>query len=336
MKKRIVAATICLCVIVLALQPVFAGRLSSLFWNDEAWYRDTMSPLLVREGEYFIPTGLLEMFDYITVRTPKDGNLLIYNSENENYISVLTEDGTAAVDGEIVSCAVFREAGTYYIGADLACSALGVRYDTYTDVDGTAVLRVYDSMAMYPFGEIVEKSKTTEDDLNKETNAIPGSYEDDRKRIYILCESDMCELLDGYGLEYTVFLDEEAEENDIYSAQSHGEIGAVYSGSFDALDRIRERIKKYTFTETYAVLSYGDEVENAVLKEKGYAVITPDVAVDERLYSDTVVQMIYDYLDNSDSVTVFLENTWSGKETARLISEFDRYEYATANIQYGE
>ena len=151
MKKRIVAATICLCVIVLALQPVFAGRLSSLFWNDEAWYRDTMSPLLVREGEYFIPTGLLEMFDYITVGTPKDGNLLIYNSENENYISVLTEDGTAAVDGEIVSCAVFREAGTYYIGADLACSALGVRYDTYTNVDGTAVLRVYDSMAMYPF-----------------------------------------------------------------------------------------------------------------------------------------------------------------------------------------
>ena len=73
----------------------------SLFCNNEAWYKDGVAPLVMRDGIAYVPAELFELFDSVSVSSPNDNNLLIHNLLDGRYISILFTERRAAVNGTI-------------------------------------------------------------------------------------------------------------------------------------------------------------------------------------------------------------------------------------------
>ena len=326
-------------IVLLVLVPAGAEGIPSLYRNDEVWYRDALSPLAERDGEYYVPVGLCDMFDDIEVRSLEGDNLLLFNKKTGGYISALVSDGSAAVNGEIIKTTVFREGGTYYINSELVCSVLGIESETYTDKDGTTVMRLKDGECYFDLAELAERNRKYNNDPSDGYVPAYDTEYPDRKTIYILCEAELddkgsvCDLLDRSLLEYTVFLTEEPSSEEIYYASSCGEYGVIYDGNADELDRINDKIGKYSMTSFHAVMTDCDEDEKSALAERGYAVITPDYTVDDRIYAYTAMKEIKSLLKKKDSVIIFIQDTWSGREIVKMISELDENEYKTANIR---
>ena len=332
MKKRITAMLAALVLAVLALTPIFAGDVPSLFINDGVWYRDKLSPLVERGGKYYIPVGLCEAFDFITVRTPKDDNILIYNRDTGRYISAVVSDGTAAVDGEIIRTDVFRDGGTYYINESLACEVLGLLSETYTASDGTTVMRVYSDTPSVSIVELAESAGSTDEDEELIYPAITQTA-DERKTVYVIIGSGLCDPAEGYGMDFTVMLTEDADADDILRALSHGEYGVISDGDADVLDSLNARLKEVTHKPFRAVLTDAGGWKKDALAARGYAVIEPDFIGDGNTYAPLMLEEIKEYANAHGSAVVYITDSWNGRELLRLISELDGTEYRTANIR---
>ena len=74
------AAAVLLALCILVSSPA-AAALPSLFTGDEAWYRDPLEPLVIRDGAYYVPADLFGALDGVTCTMPAEGNLLFENTE---------------------------------------------------------------------------------------------------------------------------------------------------------------------------------------------------------------------------------------------------------------
>lgn len=351
MKKTIVRlVSVLTAFVILALVPASAfaagEEMPSLFHNDEAWYKDGSHPLLERNGEYYAPAEIFAMFDYISVTTPTENNLLIHNTASGEYVSILFKEQSAAINGQIVSDVVaVRDSGVYYVNAEVVSDAIGVRSEYYTTGEGKTSLRLYDSSRKLSFGTLAEAYLPQQDEY--EDTQIGGTV-NVLKRIYILCKTPSGIApeyiakynLDKYGLEYTMLLTSKVEVEDILEASARGTYGLIplYTQGADGvdiaaeLDGMNELFLPYTKREARLTLSTGNREKDKILEKMGYIPIKPDFTVNGSSDAGVLFTDMINYLTKNGVCTVLLEDCWNSGEVARLISEIDYPYYTTSNL----
>ena len=323
----------------------------SLFAGDEAWYKDSVSPLVVREGVYFIPADLLAMMDGISVSSTDGNNILIHSAENDRYLSILFMQRSAAVNGKIIDdIRVFRNGDTFYLDAGLAADALDLICETAVLENGSSVLRISDDSRIFTIDELIAvylpKNETAPDE--DEITELPVTEEDlsyngKMKRIYVLVKSpkngDATEfpalrncLL--YGVRFTRFLDEDDSVDDMLLSGAMGCYGIVsnHGSSSGALDSLNEKIMSYTRKSTRFTLSDGNDENDRVLRENGYIPISPDFTVNGSSNPDVLLTEIINYIGSTGSCTLLLEDCWNSERMAILLSELANSLYSTANL----
>ena len=67
------AVTVVLTLLVTSAYAAGEKELPTIIVNDEKWYKDTVSPLIVRDGKNYVPAEVFTMLDYISLTYPNDG-----------------------------------------------------------------------------------------------------------------------------------------------------------------------------------------------------------------------------------------------------------------------
>lgn len=354
MKKLLLLMLAAVCALLLTPISAVEEDIPSLFAGDEEWYKDGISPLVVRDGVCCIPAELCSMFDYISVTAPSDDNLLIHNTNTDEYISVLFSSQSAAVNGKIVEgITVFRDSGMFYIEAELTAEAVGLTLEKYEYGDGRLSLRLSDENRIFTMEQLIASyfpQAVDDPDDGGLTDVLPEEeetvYDSNLKRIYVLCETpesdsvmfparENCEM---YGIGYTWFLKTGDSADDIVNALADGEYGITADGWSDAddlaakLDELDAKVSKYTRRRARFTLSTGDREADDVLRKAGYIPIEPDFVVNGASYPDALIVDIINYIGSTGSCTLYLEDCWNSERMVILLSEMEHVMYRTANL----
>ena len=321
----------------------------SLFAGDEAWHKDTVSPLVIRNGTCFIPADMLALLDGISVTEPKDDNLLIHNSNNKKYISVLFMKRSAAINGRIVEgISVFRDGEVFYVDAYLVANALGLNVETKILENGSTVLRVADENRIFSMNELISMYIESDpmapnDDVLTEIPDDNDDTSEKQKYIFVLVKSPdpnsdqtfwALENCKEFGVEYTHFITPGADISEFLEASSLGAYGFIASSenAADELDALNESASHYTRRMTRLTLSTGDADVDDVLRQKGYITIRPDFTANGATNPTILLENMLEYLKKEDSCTILLEDYWSSMRMASFFTALDRTLYRTANL----
>lgn len=349
------AVTVVFAVLVTSAYAAGEKELPTIIVNDEKWYKDTVSPLIERDGKNYVPAEVFTMLDYISLTYPNDGNLFLMNTVTRNYISVLFMERAAAMNGEIIeNIDVFRDAGVFYLDAEETAQALGISYEYYDKGEGKVGIRFYDENMIFSLTDLLrsytESEQSTTNDSSEQNTADNTATV---KKIYLFCSTpDDSEAyfpargnLDYYGLDYTYFVSEAASDERIIELAADGgyclalpEFNSEESKTDTAdiiaayLDSLNTRLKKLTGKVTRYTLTTGDDELDAWLLERGYYAIKPDYTVNGASYPDGIVEEMRTLLEERDYVTIFLEDCWNSERMAVLLSEMQSGEIKTANI----
>lgn len=326
-------------------------EIPTLFCNDEAWYKEAVSPLIVRDGEYYIPAEMCLMFDYIDVSTPKEYNLLITNMNTGEYISVLFMEQSAALNGKIIEgVGIFRDSGVYYIEAETVCGAVGLKCEYYVSDNGAVSLRLTDGNTKSTFDALIKKNYSAEpgdEDDPGEDDPVPG---ESKKVIYFVCtQSDPYtafsanDILGEAGIPHTVFLNRKADVADVVNACLLGDYGIVQTGMADIksadkikteLDETNKRVSETTKIKTRFTLSSGDYEKDEYLSSKGYIVVTPDIYVNGGANANRLCSDILSYIGGHDSCVVLLEDCWNSRWVVDYINGLENRDFVISNLAY--
>ncbi|MGN1410845.1 MAG: hypothetical protein ACI4XJ_11815, partial [Eubacteriales bacterium] len=299
-RKNILCGLLLLVLIVIFPSDTFGAeeetQMPSVIVNEDEWYKDTVSPMIMRDGEYYVPAEVFTMFGSISMKNASDDNLLITNSETGQYVSILFMSQAAAVNGEVFEgIGVFRDSGVYYIEAEDAADALGVAYEYYTSEEGEVTLRLYDENRIFSLEELVKIYSGNSDEgesvlLPSEENDDDEVMESDSKKIYVLCATPEYgdsyfparDNLDYYGVDCTMLLWGDESDERILSSLVLGEYGLAlpeYSSHENPedtadeicmmLDSANEKIKKLTGRTARLTLTTGDDNLDPLLLERG-------------------------------------------------------------------
>ena len=349
---KLVSALITILILALVPASVFAdvsytdgGKVPTLFYNDDAWYKDSSSPLVERGGEYFVPAEIFKMFDSISVTTPTSDNLLIHNTETGEYISMLFSSQSAAVNGEIIrGVGLFRDSGAYYVNAETVGNAVGIKREYYFAENGDVTLRLYDSKRKLSLGTLINNYMVEEDEYKEEQVGTINVL----KRIYILVKAPSNVSpeyiakyrLDDYGLSYTMFLNSQVDIEDVLEASANGVYGVISKNQRLAdgvdiaaeLDGINELFKEYTKRNARITLSTGNAENDLKLESLGYIPIKPDFTVNGSSNAEAVFTEMIAFVTKHGYCTILLEDSWNSARVAELISEIDYPYYETSNL----
>ena len=315
--------------------------LPSTFYNDEAWYKDEILPYVFRDGKYFVPLEIFPMFGYIDVSVSKDENILLENTLDGSYISILFSDGTAAANGEIIdSVGIFRSSGVFYVAADDVAPHVGLGVEYNTDSGGTVRVRLYDSSKKLSFSRLLY-NYTGRSVSEEVSGRITIADDVPLKRIYILCSFpsenpyaiSASSELDRCGVRYTAFLKEGTDIDVMIDAYAGGAFGFVSEdGDPGKLDAMNSTYELYTSSRSRLVLDTGDEEMNSALSAAGYVIITPDITVNGSSSASGAYEEMMALLDTYGKVTVYLDDCWNSGQIARMISNIEDVEYVPLNM----
>ena len=332
----LILLALCLC----ASVPAGAGAaLPSLFTGDEAWYRDPLEPLVVRDGKYYVPADLFGALDGVTFTLPAEGNLLFENTAEGTYVSILfSKDGSAAVNGEIVEgIGVYRDETTFYVEAEPVCAALGIRQELMTSDDGSVTMRLLTGDSRFTLEQLADVYEADAGWQSGRPGLLPVTpgQEDTRRRLYLLCTSPEEDAyyvasaeLARTGLDYTVFLWDDADPDTILEGAVRGEYGVATDDSdhiADALAAANDRIAVYTRKKTLLTLSTGDEERDGALREAGFIPIMPDLTVtgntdpDEAM-NEIAVWMLKDESER-ESAVIFFTDCWMSAQMIPRVAD---------------
>lgn len=291
------------------------------------------------------------MFDGITVSVPREDNLLIADAEKGWYLSVLFQDQSAAENGRILEhIGVFRDAGMYYVEADLACAAVGLRADYFTGENGKTVLRVSDENRLLTTEELRKSYLPGEEEAEEAGEAEEPEEETAVRHIYVLCttpehpeETDYGftakEVMDDAGLGYTRFLGEDASDESILQAAASGAVGLIprlkADGTPDlgALTRMNDRLAALVRRRTHLAYTTGDEDADRLLLRSGYRVIKPDFILESGAEAELLFSEIRAYLDTGrSSCTVLVGDGWNCSDMTELLSNMNPDWYAVSGL----
>ncbi len=315
----------------------------SIFVGDEEWYRDAIAPLITRGGRDYIPVEAFGMFDYIAVTTPRENNILVHNTATGEYISVLFDNRSAAVNGTVISSmGIFMEGETYYVDALTVAEAVGLRFESASVGKDTRAVRILDDDTSYTLNELLSPFLSEDDSGYLDGSDGNDSTDGEPKRIYILCrqsatgsnapEFSAFELLSRYGLNFTAFIHDTSRTEDVIRAAAQGEYG-VYPAYFwnmdtaSAADMLNSDMKKITKRLTHITLDLREE--GAPL---GYHAISPDFTVNGVLSANYVFGQINEYFKTHSYCTLYLADCWNSEQMIILLSALDDNEIITSNL----
>lgn len=332
----------------LLVVPSAAAEIPSLFTNDDAWYKDGISPMIEREGRRYIPADIFSMFDYMEVSTPTSDNLLLHNTESGRYVSLLFSQQRALINGEVhEDIGLFRDGGVYYVDADTVCEGLGFTTRLYICEDGSLAMQICDrNVISETFAELVksylpdeEEDGYPEEDYDEDPDdGEPGSA----SLICLLCaepnpaaEFTAEESLTDERLNYTIFLDGVNDERN-FIRYGVGELfGLIMPETEDAiasLDAVSEQSRTITRQYVRLVRTSGDDDADEELRRAGYYPVKPDFEVNGGSHPESLLPEILGLADERGYCTVWLEDCWNTEIITRFIAELDETRYRTANL----
>lgn len=290
-------------VILFLCAAIVTASAPSLVWNNDVWYKDSAAPLIFRDGVYYVPAEMCAMSQNITVSSPSDDSLLIKNDLDGRYISILINEGTAAVNGKIENIGVFRSAGIYYAEADKICEAVGLETEYYTSDDGTVTLRISDGETV-PLKQILEPEAETP--AEKEKSSSPGF-------IFILVRSGSgnAQICHDYGLPYITIVSGNETDSELLEAASHGGLILPAPDGSYITSLAREKIESLFGKKQRTVLTTGSADADSILEASGCIVIKP----------------VY------DDILSIIETAKNGSSAVILLDEFEDSTYVCSVIK---
>ncbi len=323
----------------------YAVGVPSLFHNDEAWYKDGAVPLVLRDDVYYVPAELFGMFEKIRVETPgKSGNnLLIWNTRNDSYISILFDARRAAVNGRILeNIAIFRDSGILYVDAMLVAETLNIEAEILEHEDGGISMRLYDENRLLTTEELLAPYFPEEDD---EFAGLGEEEYLDLKRIFVICREpaegepySALKWLREHDMGYTLFLEGDTSTDSLLSALAGGEYGILLpdnTASGDvvaALDGINASFGRITQYQTHLTMATGDYDADESLRRAGYCPVLPDFTVNASADPNVVFADMLEHLGTNDYCVLLLEDCPQIDRMIELMNLIDREKFITSNL----
>lgn len=283
----------------------------TLFHNDEAWYKDSIAPILVKDGRYHIPADLLSMFGELEVSYSQGGDNVLVTHTNGTYVSILFTDKTAVVNGELQeNVGVFRESGYTYVDSEWIADIFALTCSYAQNMDGKTILRLTDDSVIRTWEELfaMYREDTTEEttpEIEREEST------EDVHRIYIVTGDNYEnpsfpaaeEIVENSGLSCTLFLHQNAKEEKYWNWGSTGQ-GGICADSVAEADAVNDALEAMCCRRLEYVLPASSDTDRDALRDAGYLVIEPDFVVDYRTDPDAVYAELVAYLAEHDQVIV--------------------------------
>lgn len=319
-------------------------EIPSLFCNDEAWYKDGAAPLITREEIHYVPAELFGLFETISVTAPDDNNLLIHNTADDRYISILFNEQRAAVNGTIFEdVRSFRDGGVTYVDAVQVAETIGITAETVVREDGRISMRLYDENSLLTTEELL--ASYLPEEPADEFADIEEEEELDLKRIFILCrepDPDVDEdyralnLLKKYDMGYTLFLNADTSAEALLDARAGGEYGILTDKTGEEavaeLNAVNESFGKITRSKTHLTMTTGSYDSDAILTKAAYCPAAPDFVVDSTVDADTMFADMLQYLGGHDYCVLQLEDCPQTGRMLFLMDQINREQFITSNL----
>lgn len=136
----------------------------NLYRQDASYSNFKNFPLVITDGEEYVPLDIFAMFSYIKVVYSKltDG-FYINNVKNNHYVAFDMGSGTTTThDTQMVSIEAIICYRTYYVPALEVCSILGLNFESYDDFEnGIRAVRISDNKAKLTIEELVKMYSPT-------------------------------------------------------------------------------------------------------------------------------------------------------------------------------
>ena len=319
-------------------------KIPSLFCSDEVWYKDGAAPLITREEIHYVPAELFGLFETVSVTAPDDNNLLIHNTADDRYISILFNEQRAAVNGTILEdVRSFRNGGITYVDAVQVAETVGITTEIIVWENGRISMRLYDENSLLTTEELL--TAYLPEEPADEFADIEEEEELDLKRIFILCREpspstetgkSALELLKKYDMGYTLFLTADTSAEALLEARAGGEYGILTGKTGEEavaeLNAINESFRKITRSKTHLTMTTGSYDSDTILTKAAYCPVAPDFVVDSTVDADTMFADMLQYLGGHDYCVLQLEDC---PQTARMLELMDfinREQFITSNL----
>lgn len=307
----------------------------SLFHNDEAWYKDAMAPLRIKDGRYHVPADFFGMFEDIQVSYRQSGgqkgdNVLFVHT-NGTYASILFRDKTAVVNGELQeNIGVFRENGYTYVDGEWMAAIFDLTCTYAQDEDGRTVLRITDadtadsvSKTLEELMELYRDVETTE-----ERPYTPPAPTEDVCRLYIVTGDNYEnptfpaaeEIIENSGLGCTLFLHPDSAEEKYWLWGMTGQ-GGICADSVAEADAVNDKLEALCCRRLEYVLPATKDTDRDALRQAGYLVIEPDFVVDYRTDPDAVYAALAAYSTEHSQVIVQVSGDGCSQRMIALLCE---------------
>lgn len=321
--------------------------------NDEKWYKDAVSPLIVRDDVVYVPADVFAMLDYIAIIEKNENNILIVNTETKSYVSLLFMESAAAINGVVVeNIGLFRDSGVLYVEAETAAESLGLEYEYYSS--DTLTIRFYDESRVITLDELVHaygESDTAMDE--NETDSAGVTDESMSKKVYVFCStpenSDAYfkarDTLELYGVAYTYLVDENTSDGMIVELMANGDycLKMPYYTSEESdedtadviaayLDGLNARLKKLSGKITRYVVCDDECGRESLLAERGYYIIRPEYTVNGASYPDGMVSDMDNSINEKGYTSIYLEDCWNSERMTIILAEMQDNDIKPCNI----
>lgn len=286
----------------------------TLFHNDEAWYKDSMAPLLMKDGRYHIPADFLGMFPELSVTYHKDGGNLLVARTDGKYVSILFADKTAVIDGVLqTDVGIFRENGYTYVDGEWIAEIFSLTCTYARTENGETVLRLSDASAVRSMDEVMNlyRKEPEETVLPEKESQREPPVEDGVRRIYLVTGDNYENpdftpaeaVVENSGLVCTMFLHERSSAEKLWEYGFTGRAG-ICAGSVEEADAVNEKLEKWVCRRLEYVLPAAADTDREALRQAGYIVIEPDFVVDYSVDPDVVYGELTAFLQENDSAVV--------------------------------
>lgn len=285
----------------------------SLFHNDEAWYKDSIAPLLVKDGRYHIPADVLNMFEGLQVSYSQGGDNVLVTDSDGNYVSILFTDKTAVVNGELFeNIGVFRENGYTYVDSEWIAGLLSLTCTYIQTEDGKTVLRLTDATVTRSWQELEALYREeAHSETERDEPVVSPKPDTNMRQIYIVTGDNYEnasftaaeEIIENSGLTCTLFLHPDSLEEKYWLWGLTGQ-GGICANSVTEADAVNDTLEKLCCRRLEYVLPASSDTDRDALRKAGYLVIEPDFVVDYRTDPDAVYAELVAYLAEHDQVIV--------------------------------
>ncbi len=135
----------------------------TIFIGNEAWYKNSILPLITKDEEHLIPISVLGSFDCLSISYKEEFDCYLIKRDDGRFISVSSENGRyLSHDGTRGDIAVFGGDNELYISAHTVLEILGIGFEhaVFYDKD---IVRLYLDESLQPLEILIDYYVTLAD-----------------------------------------------------------------------------------------------------------------------------------------------------------------------------